>query len=76
MRTLWLEGFDCDQEMWGQFQIPIGLAFFMRSTVSGGLVAFYPSPAGATESELSLEAWDALAERNPALRNSIPTPRR
>jgi Family of unknown function (DUF5947) len=71
-RTLWLEGFDCDQEMWGQFQIPIGLAFFMRSTVSGGVVAFYPSPAGATESELSLEAWDALVERNPALEELDP----
>jgi hypothetical protein len=66
-RTLWLEQFDCDPETWGAFQIPIGLAFFMRSSVSGGVVAFYPSPAGATESELSLEAWAALAERNPVL---------
>jgi hypothetical protein len=67
MRTLWLEGFDCDEEMWGLFQIPIGLAFFMRSTVTGGIVAFYPSPAGATESELALEPWEALVERNPVL---------
>jgi len=66
-RTLFLDGFQCDAELWGAFQIPIGLAFFMRSTVTGGLVAFYPSPAGATESELSLEAWDALVARNPAL---------
>ena len=57
MRTLWLDGFDCDDELWGMFQIPIGLAFFMRSSVTDGVVAFYPSPAGATESELSLEAW-------------------
>lgn len=71
-RTIWLEGFDCDQEMWGRFQIPIGLAFFMRSTVSGGVVAFYPSPAGATESELSLEAWDALVKRNPVLAELDP----
>ncbi len=34
----------------------------MRSSVTGGVVAFYPSPAGATESELSLEAWDALVD--------------
>ncbi len=66
-RTIWLDRFDCDQELWGRFQIPIGLAFLMRSTVSGGVVAFYPSPAGATESELTLEAWDALVERNPGL---------
>jgi Family of unknown function (DUF5947) len=67
MRTLWLEPFDCDDEVWGLFQIPIGLAFFMRSTVSGGVVAFYPSAAGATESELDLEAWGELVRRNPVL---------
>jgi hypothetical protein len=67
MRTIWLDRFDCDQEMWGLLQIPIGLAFFMRSTVSGGVVAFYPSPAGATESELDMDAWGELVRRNPAL---------
>jgi hypothetical protein len=72
MRTLWLERFDCDPEMWGRFQIPIGLAFFMRSTVSGGVVAFYPSPVGATESELDLEAWGELVRRNPVLEELDP----
>ena len=72
LRTLWLEGFDCDEETWGRFQIPIGLAFFMRSTVSGGVVAFYPSPAGATESELDLESWGELVKRNPALEDLDP----
>lgn len=67
MRTLWLEQFECDEETWGLFQIPIGLAFFMRSSLTGGVVAFYPSPAGATESELSLEAWDSLVAINPVL---------
>ena len=37
-------------ETWAAFQIPIGLAFFMRSTITQTVVAFYPSPAGATES--------------------------
>jgi hypothetical protein len=72
MRTVWLEPFDCDEELWGRFQVPIGLAFFMRSSVTGGVVAFYPSPAGATESELSLEAWEELVERNPALGDLDP----
>jgi hypothetical protein len=67
MRTLWLERFDCDEQTWSAFQIPIGLAFFMRSSVSGTVVAFYPSPAGATESELGLDAWQALVSRNPVL---------
>jgi hypothetical protein len=72
MRTVWLDSMQCSDEIWGTFQIPIGLAFFMRSSVSEGVVAFYPSPAGATESELSLEAWDALVELNPVLADLDP----
>jgi len=30
-------------------------------------VAFYPGPAGATESELPLEAWTRVVEANPQL---------
>ena len=67
MRTVWLEDFSCDPETWAAFQIPIGLAFFMRSTITQSVVAFYPSPAGATESELTLEAWEALVAANPVL---------
>jgi hypothetical protein len=67
MRTLWLEDFACDEATWASLSIPIGLAFFMRSTVTGGVVAFYPSPAGATESELALDAWEALVQANPVL---------
>ena len=66
-RTLWLDGFECSDEVWATFQIPIGLAFFMRSTITDSVVAFYPSPAGATESELTLEAWEALVAVNPVL---------
>ena len=54
------------------FQIPIGLAFFMRSTVTNSVVAFYPSPAGATESELALEAWEPLVRANPILEQLEP----
>ena len=32
-----------------------------------GVVALYPSPAGATESELHLDAWDELVAANPVL---------
>jgi Family of unknown function (DUF5947) len=67
MRTLWLEDFRCDEATWSALQIPIGLAFFMRSSASGSVVAFYPSPAGATESELALDAWEALVAANPVL---------
>jgi len=67
MRTLWLEEFVCDEPTWASLSIPIGLAFFMRSTASNSVVAFYPSPAGATESELSLDAWAELVRANPVL---------
>jgi Family of unknown function (DUF5947) len=67
MRELWLNDFRCDEETWAGFQIPIGLAFFMRSTITDSVVAFYPSPAGATESELALESWERLVAANPVL---------
>jgi len=72
MRTVWLEGFRCGEETWASFQIPVGLAFFMRSSVGDGVVAFYPSPAGATESELCLQAWEDLVAANPVLADLEP----
>ena len=66
-RTLWLPDLRLPDELWASFQIPIGLAFFMRSTVTECVVAMYPSPAGATESELHFEAWSQMTELNPVL---------
>ncbi len=34
--------------------------------------ALYPSPAGATESLLPLEAWNGIVENNPILRHMEP----
>jgi len=48
-------------------QIPVGLAFFFRNSATGRTTAFYPSPAGATESELALDAWDAIVNAVPRL---------
>ena len=52
---------------WDGLLIPINLAFFVKSDDSR-VSAFYPSPAGATESLLPLETWNRIAEANPALR--------
>jgi hypothetical protein len=71
-RTLWLEDFELPEEIWAQFRIPIGLAFFMYSSVTDCVVALYPSPAGATESELHFETWERLAALNPVLRRLEP----
>jgi len=68
-RTLWLDDFVFPDELWSAFQLPVGLAFFMRSTGTNSVVALYPSPAGATECELHLESWDKLVEMNPILRD-------
>ncbi len=66
-RTLWLDDFVMPEDVWAEFALPIGLAFMMRSGVTGSVVALYPSPAGATESELDLGAWARLAASNPVL---------
>jgi Family of unknown function (DUF5947) len=66
-RTLWLADFELPEELWAQFRIPIGLAFFMHSSVTDCIVAMYPSPAGATESELHFETWSRLVQLNPVL---------
>ena len=66
-RTLVLDDFVLSEEEWAAFEVPIGLAFFMTSTVSGAVVGLYPSPAGATECELDLDAWRRLVAANPVL---------
>ena len=66
-RTLWLPGLDVPDDLWASFQIPIGLAFFMESTVTACVVAMYPSPGGATESELHFDSWSRMRELNPVL---------
>lgn len=57
---------------WEALQIPVDLAFFFVNSELGRWVAFYPSPAGATESVLPLGSWDAVLERNPALAGVAP----
>ena len=67
-----LPGFGAAKPEWEGLDIPIGLAFFFRSSATNRVHAFYPSPAGATESELALESWDALARVVPELRRLSP----
>jgi hypothetical protein len=62
-----LDGFVLGDEQWAALQLPVDLAFFFRSTPAGRVVALYPSPLGATESQLALEAWDDLQQANPWL---------
>lgn len=57
---------------WKRLALPISLVFFFYSTPEERVVALYPSPGGATESLLPLEAWEAIAEANPALQTMEP----
>jgi hypothetical protein len=58
-------GFALTATEWAALEIPVGLAFVFPSAATGRWTAFYPSPAGATESELPLERWLALAAEHP-----------
>jgi len=71
-RTEWLPDIRMPDDVWASFQIPIGLAFFMDSTTAGCVVALYPSPAGATESELHFASWSRMVELNPVLEGLEP----
>ena len=53
---------------WDQLEIPVSLAFFLRTSRNGGeLTGFYPSPAGATECRLDLQLWHQLVADYPLL---------
>lgn len=59
-RYLAFPEFALDRRAWEALQIPVGVAFFFTNSALGRTVAFYPGPAGACESELDLDAWNAI----------------
>jgi hypothetical protein len=67
-----LVGFRMTDLQWDALMLPINLAFFCRDSAAGRVLAMYPSPAGATESLLSLESWEEIAAENPALQRMEP----
>jgi hypothetical protein len=62
-----LRDFALDDLQWEALGLPINLTFFFYNSTRGGIVALYPSPAGATESLLPLDAWQEIVNRNPRL---------
>ena len=66
-RYLSFPDFTLGPGQWDELEIPVGLAFLFRNSVQNRIVAFYPGPAGATESELPLAAWDSVVAGNPQL---------
>jgi hypothetical protein len=67
-----LPDFHLDAAAWAELALPIDLAFLVYSTPAKKIIALYPSPAGATESLLTLGAWDQLVADNPALARMEP----
>ncbi len=71
-RYLSLLDFQMADQQWDELMIPVNMAFIFRSSGSKHVMAFYPSPAGATESLLDLEGWETLTSSNPILHGLEP----
>jgi hypothetical protein len=67
-----LREFQMSDAEWDALRLPIDMAFVFHSTPESRPVALYPGPAGATESLLSLDAWEQLVASNPALADLEP----
>jgi hypothetical protein len=64
--------FSLSSAQWDALQIPVGVAFFFMNSSMNEIAAFYPSPAGATESLLPLDAWQEIVTANPDLATLQP----
>lgn len=56
--------FTLSEADWARLEIPVRLAFFFFNSALDRWVAFYPSPAGATESELGLGMFEDVRRRS------------
>jgi hypothetical protein len=66
-RRLRLVDFELTDLNWERLRIPVDMAFFFIGSPDDRVMAFYPSPVGATESLLELDAWEELRAANPVL---------
>lgn len=71
-RLRFLPDFVLTDAQWDALLIPVGMAFLFRNAAEERLVACYPSPAGATESLLELEAWHEILRDNPVIAEMEP----
>jgi hypothetical protein len=63
---------DLAAPVWDELELPVGTAFLFINSELERVVAFYPGPAGATESELPLAAWDRVVGATPGLATLKP----
>ena len=67
-----LADFRLSAGQWESLQVPVSVAFFFENSTNDQVAAFYPSPAGATESLLALDTWTEIASANPELSTLTP----
>lgn len=67
-----LPAFRLTDSGWDSLEIPIGLAYLVPVETAGRVAAFYPSPAGLTESRPAPAAWSAIVADNPVLTELEP----
>jgi hypothetical protein len=71
-RRLRLDDFVLTDAVWEELRLPVDIAFFFDDTPAERVSAFYPGPAGATESLLRLDAWRDLVAANPIVATLTP----
>jgi hypothetical protein len=71
-RILTDPGFILDEARWSALEIPVRLAFIYFSSRLGRWAALYPSPAGAAESLLTIEAFSGLAAATRLVNAAAP----
>jgi hypothetical protein len=71
-RVRFLDDFRMSDPQWDSLLIPINVAFFFESSPEKRVVALYPSPAGAPESQLPLDMWSEIVAENPVLAEMQP----
>jgi hypothetical protein len=71
-RVLVDPAFQIEESRWAALAIPVRIAFLFYNSQLARWVALYPSPAGATESELPDAAFRELAAATPLLREVAP----
>ncbi len=71
-RYLLLSDFQMTDEQWDELTIPVNMVYIFHSSSANHAMAFYPSPAGAIESTLSMEGWQELVSSNAILKDLEP----